>query len=171
MTTPLGDALTRWTIRVALAFAVAALATRFFHRNHFARLTWTVGCLLYLAHVITAFHFFHEWSHDSAYRATARDTAALFGLDWGGGLYFNYAFTCIWMADVAWSWTEPASYETRPRWANAIVYGFFVFMAFNGAVVFATGIMRWTSTTAFAVLLFLYCYRCWKPSGESPHRT
>ena len=33
---------------------------------------------------------------------SARQTAEVFGLDWGGGLYVNYAFTAAWVADVAW---------------------------------------------------------------------
>ena len=158
MTTPLGDALTRWTIRIALALAVGALAARMVRRTHFARWTWTVGCLFYLAHVICAFHFFHDWSHQAAYDATARDADQLFGWNWGGGLYFNYAFTLIWVADVVWWWLAQGSYETRPRWVNAIVYGFFVFMAFNGAVVFATGATRWVSV-AVLCCLFAICGR------------
>src|SRR5262245_48127869 len=81
MSTPLGDALTRWSIRIALAFAGAALAARIGRRVRIARLFWTAGCLFFLAHVVCAFHFVHSWSHDAAYAATARDTAALFGLD------------------------------------------------------------------------------------------
>src|SRR6266849_9648535 len=153
MTSPLGDALTRWTIRVALALAVAALAARIGHRNRSARLAWTVGCLAYLAHIVCAFHFYHDWSHSHAYAATARDTAAEFGLDWGGGLYFNYAFTLVWIVDVLWWWVHPATYETRPRWVNVAVYGFFVFMAFNGAVVFASNPIRWFSLAVCAGLL------------------
>jgi hypothetical protein len=159
MTTPLGEALTRWTIRFALALAVAALGARIAQWNRPARLAWTAGCLIYLAHVLFAFHFYHDWSHAAAYEATARDTAAVFGLDWGGGLYFNYAFTLIWIVDAVWWWVHPASYEARPRWVNAAVYGFFVFMAFNGAVVFASGPMRWISLVLCATMILVCCLR------------
>jgi hypothetical protein len=159
MTTPLGDALTRWTIRIALALAVAAMAARIADRNRPARLAWSVGCLAYLAHVVCAFHFYHDWSHSNAYAATARDTAALFGLDWGGGLYVNYGFTLVWIADVVWWWVRPASYETRPRWANVAVYGFFAFMAFNGTVVFASGPTRWIGLAACMAVSLVFCLR------------
>jgi hypothetical protein len=159
MTTPLGEAFTRWTIRIALALAMAALAARIAHRNRAARLAWTAGCLTFLAHVVCAFHFYHAWSHDAAYLATARDTAALFGLDWGGGLYFNYGFTLVWIADVVWWWVRPASYETRPRWVSAAVYGFFAFMAFNGAVVFASGPTRWTSLVVCTAVSLMFWLR------------
>ena len=156
MTSPLGDALTRWTIRVALALAVAALAARIAQRSRPARLAWTVGCLAYLAHIFCAFHFFHDWSHSAAYAATARDTAAVFGLDWGGGLYFNYVFTLVWVVDVLWWLVHPATYETRPRWVNVVVYAFFAFMAFNGAVVFASGPTRWIGLAAFKAGSLVY---------------
>jgi len=145
MTTALGEALTRWTIRLALALAVAALMARLAHRNRAARLAWTAGCLLYLMHVASAFQFYHHWSHAAAYEATARDTAARFGLDWGGGLYFNYVFTVLWVTDVVWWWLGPRRYEARLAWVHVAVYGYFGFMAFNGAVVFASGQTRWVS--------------------------
>jgi hypothetical protein len=151
-----GDHLIRWTVRLALLLYAVTLVLRFgpktFRRAALARLTWTAGCLLYLAHVACAFHFVHHWSHAAAYEATARDSAALFGLNWGGGIYINYAFTLAWIADAAWWWARRNSYETRPRWLEISVQGFFVFMAFNGAVVFASGATRWISAFLFFCL-------------------
>jgi hypothetical protein len=65
----------------------------------------------------------------------ARQTAELFGVRWGGGLYVNYVFTAIWAADVAWVWWDEAGYRKRAKWVSAAVHGFLAFMFFNGAVV------------------------------------
>jgi hypothetical protein len=148
-----GELLTRWTIRLALVFYVLAVALRLLARRRpawqrAARLAWTLGCIVYLAHVACAFQFYHGWSHTAAYRETARQTAERFGLDWGGGLYFNYAFTAVWMVDVLWWWRGLEPYQTRPRWVDATVQAFFAFMAFNATVVFASGFVRWLGAAA-----------------------
>lgn len=141
-----GQALTLWTIRLATLLYVAALA------GIRPRLAWTLGCLAYLAHVAAAFQFHHAWSHTAAYIETARQTRELFGADSGSGLYFNYAFTAVWLADVVWWWRAPAAYLTRPRWIAGAVHGFMAFMFFNGVVVFASGVTRWVGLAATAAL-------------------
>jgi peptide-methionine (S)-S-oxide reductase len=148
-----GEAFTRWTVRLALGLYVLALALRLLARQRRgwlrgARLAWTLGCLAYLAHVVCAFQFYHGWSHAAAYRETARQTAAQFGLDWGGGVYVNYAFTVVWLADVFWWWRGVELYEARPCWLEAAVQVFLAFIAFNATVVFGTGPVRWLGLAA-----------------------
>jgi protein-S-isoprenylcysteine O-methyltransferase Ste14 len=159
-----GELLTRWTVRLALACYAAALALRLLPskvaaRPGAGRVFWTAGCLLYLAHVVCAFQFFHGWSHEAAYRETARRTAETVGLDRGGGLYLNYLFTAVWVADVVCWWAAPARYAARPLWQEAAVQGFLAFMAFNGAVVFANGPVRWIGVAVCLVLGLLWCLR------------
>lgn len=155
-----GDAFTIWSVRAATLLYIAAivvLLTAPMQRSRtFARPVWTAGCLFYLAHVYGAFEFFHGWSHDAAYRETARQTAELFDFHWGGGLYFNYLFTVVWVADAAWWWAQPLRYQNRPRWIRAMVHTFLAFMFFNGAVVFATGFSRWVGAAATPLLLLLW---------------
>ena len=103
-----GELLTRWTIRIAVALYVASLASRIFSPR-WSRLAWTAGCALYLLHVACAFEYYHHWSHTEAYDSTAKQTAETVGLDWGGGLYANYAFTLVWLADVVWWWAGSES--------------------------------------------------------------
>ncbi len=143
-----GESLTRWTVRLALAGYVLGVAIplwsgRSDRAQVQARWAWTMGCLAFLAHVLCAFAFYHGWSHGAAYEETARRTAELFGIAWGGGLYFNYAFTAVWVADVLWWWRDLERYQARPRWLGSVLHGFFGFMAFNATVVFATGWVRW----------------------------
>jgi hypothetical protein len=165
-----GELLVRWTVRLALACYAGAVALRLLprfspSRQAVARWLWTAGCLLYLAHVASAFHFVHGWSHQAAYRETARRTAELFGLSWGGGLYFNYLFTAVWVGDVLYWWRGLARYAARPRWYDALVQAFLAFMAFNGAVVFATGLVRWVGLVVACTLGVLGCLRCFRPGG------
>ncbi len=142
----MNDLLTLWTVRLACVFYVAALLG--FHRRY----TWTAGLLAYLAHVVAAFTFHHHWSHDAAYTETARQTRELFGVPSGFGLYFNYFFTALWLADVLWLWTRPDSHRTRPRWVSAAIHSFMAFLFFNATVVFASGWTRWLGIAATALV-------------------
>ena len=152
-----GEWLTRWTVRLALALYVVTAVLRLADRERrAARVAWTVGCVLFLAHVACAFHFVHGWSHDDAYRQTARQTRELFGLDWGGGLYLNYLFTLAWVVDAGYWWAGGLdAYDRRPWWVEAGIHLFFAFMAFNGAAVFATGPTRTVAIVATVALLVL----------------
>jgi len=126
-----------------------------------ARTMWTAGVLLLGAHTLAAFHFVHGWSHQAAAAETARQTAALTGLSWSGGLFVNYAFLAVWAADAAWWWAAPASYRARIRAVDTGIFIFFVFMFVNGAIVFADGAMRVLGAAAVAVALWSwYRSRC-----------
>lgn len=155
-----GEAFTIWSVRAAALLYVAALALRLATSSasgrRTARLAWTTACLFYVAHVYGAFQYFHGWSHAAAYDETARQTAELFGIQWGGGLYFNYAFTIVWLADVIWWWCATEQYEKRPRWISAAIHAFLAFMFFNGLVVFASGFSRWLGVVATPALIFLW---------------
>ncbi|MDX1981043.1 MAG: hypothetical protein SFV51_12300 [Bryobacteraceae bacterium] len=147
---------TLWTVRLACVFYVLALAAWAANRPRTARVAWTAGMLFFLLHVVAAFSFHHHWSHEAAYRETARQTAELFGFDWGGGLYFNYVFTALWALDAAWMWIRPLSYGHRPRWIAAAIHGFLAFMFFNGAIVFGSSAVRWPSVAAIPVLAAIW---------------
>lgn len=157
-----GEALTVETARVALLLYVAALAAILGRRDHGGRLgrgLWTAGVLAYLAHVTAAFEFVHAWSHGAAVAETARQTRALFGVDTGVGIWFNYAFTAVWLADAGWWWLDEDGYHRRPAAASGAVHAFMAFMFVNGAVVFATGPSRWIGLTASALLPLWWLWR------------
>jgi hypothetical protein len=162
-----GELLTRWTVRLAVVLYAAALALRIAARARraarrepaggciglrAARLVWTGGFAAYLVHVACAFHFYHGWSHRAAYEATARQSAEVVGLAWGGGLYANYAFTLVWGADVAWWWAAPAHYRQRPRIVEWAVQAFLAFIVVNATVVFGFGTIRWIGLAAGVAL-------------------
>src|SRR5947209_16250531 len=96
----LGEFLTRWTVRLAMALYVVGLILRASAdgnqpRLAWARLAWSVGCTAFLLHVLCAFQYYYHWSHETAYALTAQRTAEVMGVAWGGGLYANYAFTLL----------------------------------------------------------------------------
>ena len=154
-----GEFLTRATIWVAIvAYAVGsvvfALARGRSRWDSAARVLWTIAVLSLVGHFICAYQFYHHWSHESAYIDTARQTDEVVGLNWGGGLFINYAFLIIWAIDVAWWWLRGlSSYRTRPWPVVAAWHGFMIFILFNAMVVFKDGPTRWVGLVICVVLL------------------
>ncbi|HZN09929.1 MAG TPA: hypothetical protein VFB65_24245 [Pyrinomonadaceae bacterium] len=144
-----GEFLTRSTIWISiLSYAVGcvvfAMASRQTQLDRWVRLAWTIGCAALILHFICAFQFFHSWSHESAYVDTARQTAAVFRINWGGGLFINYAVASLWFADVAWFWFAGVnSYRRRPWLLTLAWHSFLIFIIFNATVVFKDGMTRW----------------------------
>jgi hypothetical protein len=158
---PIEELLTRWTIRIALLLYAATLAALLVGRARSAilreaRLTWTGGCILLWLHLAAAFHFYHHWSHQAAYQATAQDTEATIGWAVGAGVYFNYIFAVVWTIDTAYWWTiSPQAYYSRSRCVGVLIHGFLFFMVFNATVVFADGATRWVAAAVLACLATL----------------
>jgi len=144
-----GELLTRATIWIVIAAYAAGTITFALSRGRAkwdstARLFWTVACTLLLAHVASAFYFYHAWSHQAAYRDTARQTDEVVGINWGGGLYVNYALLILWTIDVVWWWwVGLEAYRNRARIISVVWHGFLIFIVFNATVVFVDGFARW----------------------------
>jgi hypothetical protein len=156
-----GELLTRITVWLALAgYAIGATVYLLSCGNRsldgVARMAWTIGCVSLFAHVAFAFHYYHSWSQASAYRETARQTAQLTGLEWGGGVFINYALLAGWLVDVAWWHRGLDSYRNRPWWIAAAWHGFLIFIIFNATVVFKTGALRWIGLSLCLWLAFLW---------------
>jgi hypothetical protein len=142
------EALTHWTIRLALVCLVVCLAGQLRWGNAprwfaWSRAVWTIGCLFFLLHVVCAFHYYHQWSHTLAFQSTAAQTYELLGVRFGEGIYFSYLFTALWIGDVLWQWICSTSYRQRSARLTAVVLGYMAFIAFNGAVIFEGGVTRW----------------------------
>ena len=156
-----GELLTRLTVWLALCgyaagAAMLLLAEGRTHRLVRARWAWTFGCICFLAHVVSAFGFYHGWSHAAAYRETARQTAEMTGHHWGGGIFLNYLFAALWLGDVLWWWLAPATFARRSQQLAAAWQGFFFFMVFNATVVFGRGPVRWFGVLICAGLAALW---------------
>jgi hypothetical protein len=158
-----GELLTRFSIWVTLAGwfigrAASALSRRKPGLQSFSRWAWTIACLSLLVHVAFAYHFYHGWSQDSAYRETARQTAEVTGLNWGGGLYFNYGLMALWVADVGWWWRGLEAHRLRPLTVSVIWHAFVFFMIFNATVVFGRGALRVVGLVLCLGLCLLWSY-------------
>jgi hypothetical protein len=143
-----------WTIAAAMiAWALTECCRLAAAQLHLARAVWTVGALAMVIHAAAAFALVYEGSQDVALAAVARQTAGITGVKTGAGLYVNYAFIAIWIADAAWWWTvPPAKAAVVGTWAWARL-AFFLFMFVNGAVVFADGWMRGLGLCAVIAVL------------------
>ena len=137
---------------LALLLGAAGESLRQPRTKHLARVLWTLGCLFLLLHIAAAFQIRHGWSHAAAVAETARQTREFTGLNWGGGVWFNYTLAAVWIADAAWWWLRPAEFEHARRW---LIFSrlFFLFMWFNAAVVFVRGPMRWVGMAVCAAVV------------------
>jgi hypothetical protein len=117
------------------------------------RAAWTAGLVLALLHVALAFHFVYDWSHEAAVAATVQQTVDRFGWGWRGGIYINYLFVTLWLADVCWWWVAPRSHASRPMAFERARLALFAFMFLNGAVVFGAGIGRLVGIGSLVLVL------------------
>tara|TARA_Y100000758_G_scaffold302735_1_gene271437 strand:- start:183 stop:707 length:525 start_codon:yes stop_codon:yes gene_type:complete len=163
--------LVRWSVRVAMLLYVFALA-RGLQRGREpgendrpGRYTWTLGCLVFLVHVAAAFHFQHQWSHQLAIQHTAQEAERVFGWAFGEGIYFSYAFTLFWFLDVVWMWFNGEGRRQRARWIPVVLHVFLLTIAINGAIIFATGPVRWVGLLMLGVLAY-----CWFSGRSNPRQ-
>lgn len=142
----LAEALVYGSVWVALAGYPAAGIGRGTEQpsvGHGARWIWTLGCLAFWLHSVSAFGVVYGWSHGVAVEATARQTLEATGFDSGFGIYLNYLFAFLWLVDAVWWWVWPRSYRGRSLRSFLLLHGFFLFMILNGAVLFVDGPRRW----------------------------
>jgi hypothetical protein len=148
---------TAWLAMLAWAAGEVVSASRL---RREVRWLWATGALAMAAHLVAAMHLRHEWSHALAVAETARQTLARFGLNWGGGIWFNYALTILWLADAVWAWRDLEAWGRPSPW-RACRRAFFLFMWLNGAVVFPAGPVRWCGTVVCVIVLLAW----WRQSG------
>jgi hypothetical protein len=157
----LGELAVRGSVAGATAFWALAEWLRWRHpsRDAGARGAWTAGAALMVLHALAVFHFVHHWSQDAALEHTARQTAAVTGLHWNGGLYVNYAFIALWVGDALLWWRDPGSYERRRDGLRGGLLAIFLLMFINGGIVFAQGLARVIGSVAVALVLWAYVRR------------
>jgi hypothetical protein len=112
------------------------------HQVEPARRLWTISLALALLHAVVAFEVAYQWSHGAASMDIARQTAAVTGIAWGGGIFVNYLFLALWLADAVWWWIAPGAYIRRSVRVEQARLALFVFMFVNGAILFASHTAR-----------------------------
>jgi hypothetical protein len=157
----IGDLLIRSSVRLAMICYAAVLVGCVLGRHAPAatpgsRWLWTLGCLLFWGHVLSAFTFHHHWSHAHAFADVAAQTKAALGVEFGYGIYVNHLFALVWTGDVLWSWLGAQSYAARPRSVVVGVHAFLLFIAVNGLIVFKSGMIRWASVSVLVGIAGLW---------------
>jgi hypothetical protein len=146
-----------------LATVAWAIGEAFMRRSpasdRVARGSWTIGITLAFIHVFLAFQLIYAWDHEAAIAATLRPSAERFGMSWRGGIYVNYVFLMIWLADVCWWWLSPVTHASRPMRLERTRLAVFIFMFLNAAVVFASGAGRLVGTASVVVVLVASLWR------------
>ena len=136
-------------------------------RSTAPRWAWWVfagGLVLAIAHTLIAFAVVHHWSHADAVLGTARQTRAIYGVALGAGVYVNYVFLAVWLAD-AWWWHGAGPNPSRPIAVVWALRAFYFTIIFNATVVAASGFRR-----AFGLLLVSWLARVWTTGVSSPFR-
>ena len=111
-----------------------------------------LGLTLALVHTALAFDIVHRWSHDDAVLNTAMQTGRVFGTEVGWGVYVNYLFFLVWLADLAW-WRRDGGVDGRPRGAAVALQAFYFVIIVNAAVIFALGWRRLVGTVLVILLV------------------
>ena len=146
------------TIWLALAgFAVGEAGKTRHRRTGIApRWAWPVSAAALIAcvlHILIAMAHRHGWSHQAAVLETARQTAEVYGLAWSGGVYVNYLFVGLWVAELAWWRMDPQRYTRQPPWMRWAVRAFYLVIVCNAAVIFVAPDHRMAGVAVTAALL------------------
>lgn len=154
------------TIWLALVLFAVGETGRSFHRREpppaWAWWAFTLGLVLAVAHTILAFDVVHNWIHDDAVAATAQQTKAMLGVSVGWGVYVNYLFFAVWLAD-AWWWRATPDPAGRPAAVTFSLRAFYLLIIFNGAVVFAAGPRR-----LLGLAIVSWLVRVWSRDATAP---
>jgi hypothetical protein len=145
------------TIWISLALFGAGMSPRRRHvRGEAPDWRWyayATGAALCAIHMLLALGGHHRWSHEAAIRETAAQSAEVYGVGWGGGIYVNYAFVLAWIGEAVWWRAWPASYAARShavRWSSWL---FYVVVLVNAAIVFASPAGRIAGSMLIAWLI------------------
>ena len=144
------------TIRIVVLLYLVRIQVEFFSEpnlwnRRMARVVWTVAFAFYITHVVSAFLFYHAGSHQLALEHTAATTQKVIGVEWGGGLYFNYLFTALWAGEILAWWILPGSYPDKFKGVFRTCHWVTAFFIFNGTVVFGPRFWTWIFLTVSSI--------------------
>tara|TARA_A100001037_G_scaffold290553_1_gene303551 strand:+ start:655 stop:1131 length:477 start_codon:yes stop_codon:yes gene_type:complete len=120
------------------------------------KVVWSTACLLAALHAYLALSDVHHWNHHHAFEHIANETERVLGFRFGYGVYFNYLFVLVWIADVIWLWGSPESYQNRSNRLSSAFHLFLILIMVNGAVVFRDGLPRYLGIVVIAAILAIW---------------
>jgi hypothetical protein len=133
-----------------------------------ARWAWhasLLGALLCIIHIAISMGLRHGWSHDAAIRDTARQTMEVFGLAIGSGVYVNYAFVMVWLAELGWWRANPVGYARRSRSIVWLLRAFYFVIVVSAAVIFVRP--QWRLVGAALLAALVWSWRAPRPVTRS----
>lgn len=154
------------SVWIALALFAAAEAgrTRFRRDSRTPAWTWLAllaGAVLIAIHAALALGVRYGWDHEQAIRETARQARDVYGFEWRGNIFVNYAFIALWFVVVWQRRRESAGKDLPAPPALTWTWRAFAFvMIANGAVVFATS----RATQLLGVLIVAVLVWAWWPN-------
>jgi hypothetical protein len=149
--------MTEWSARICAAFWIASLfcPRRLAARQDRPKIKnvwtwlWALGAVSLAIHTAVAFGEKHGWSHDAAYAHTAQQTLEKIGIDWGGGLFFNYLTLAWWLIDAIAILTQTTWFEGKRY--RLVIEWYIAFMLINATVIFGPSL--WFAVAVPVVLL------------------
>lgn len=155
--------LARWAIRVSVVCYALRVTEQIWRpariASQFTVYVWWTGCLFYLAHMILSFHAFHDWSHDLAVEFTADETARLFGIRRGEGVWVNYFFAVVWAVDCVRILRSRRHQVPTSRSIDTAISLFFAVMMFSATVIFGPSVYTWILIPVSALWIGLWLRR------------
>ena len=149
-----------WTIRLAVAaylFRISMILGRKSSKvSATERWIWTVGAAFSVAHLVFAFSHVHGWSHEHAVQHTAEATERMIGIKNGQGVWVNYVFTIVWLADCLRLWRLSGQESHGSRWLDRVIHGFLAFVVLNATVVFGPPVYRYLALPCAVGLIWLW---------------
>lgn len=118
-----------------------------------------LALLMYLFHLVIAFHYAHNWKHTNAFQHVEETSG------FGPGIYVSHAFTLFWICEVIALLSYSNWYVRRSMRIAGIWHGFSWFVMFNATVVYGHGIMRIVSALVFVMLLVAWAKSRKRPSA------
>ena len=113
----------------------------------------STACSFTAVHAYLALSDEHQWNHQHAFDHIANETERVLGFRFGYGVYFNYLFVIVWIADVIWLWSSPESYQNRSNRLSSAFHLFLILIMVNGAVVFRDGLPRYLGIVVIVSIL------------------
>ena len=136
-------------------FSLALFAAGEWGKSRMRPWAWPVsaaGAVFIVIHIVIAMQLV-DWNYETAARATALKTEAVYGLRWGGGVVANFVFAAVWLAELSvWRWS-PSRYASTPAVVIWLARLFYLTMIANAAIVFAAPGRRVVGAVMVAIIL------------------
>ena len=122
-----------------------------------ANLVYAVGAFIMAIHIVCSYGIAHEWSHQAALDHTANETLDVVGVAVPHGVYVNFLFLIVYVANGVWRFRLGASRMRRPQVVAIAIDCFLDAIVLMATVVFETGWIRWVMIGFVLAIVLRWC--------------